>query len=84
MHAMKLRVQALWAALESGARGALSSVGGRHNNVGCHCGKASHNASNSGDVTSGKMGRNSSKLNTTKAAYRMCCNKKPGLLVCNR
>ena len=34
MHAMKLRGQALRAALASGTRGALSLVGGRHNNVG--------------------------------------------------
>ena len=34
MHAVKLRVQALWAALASGARGALPLVGGCNNNVG--------------------------------------------------
>ena len=34
MRAMKLRVQALRAALASGARGALPLVGGHHNSVG--------------------------------------------------
>ena len=28
--------------------------------LGCHCGKASHNASNDRGVTAGKMGHNSS------------------------
>ena len=63
MHAMKLLVQALWAArLRSLAAHAEPChwSEGRHNNVGVTVGKASHNSSNARGVTAGKMGRNSS------------------------
>ena len=71
MHAMKLRVQAMRAALAHGTCGALPLVGQRHNNVGVSltAGKASHNASNARGVTAGKMGRNSSIQIMLKSEY---------------
>ena len=61
---MKLRVQAIRAALASGARGALPLVGGASFQCrGVTAGNANHNASSARGVTAGKMGRNSSYSN---------------------
>ena len=57
MHAMKPRVQVLWAAPGSGARGALPLVGGSHNNVG-----VSLREMRATTQVNGKMGLNSSVL----------------------
>ena len=72
-HEMKLRASPAVGqrALASGSRAARERLAwslaiGRRGVIailGCHCRKASHNASNARRVTAGKMGRNSSQFN---------------------
>ena len=61
MHAMKTSHSSpASGARERRARSLAIGLRGVITMLGCHCGKASHNASNARGATAGKMGRNSS------------------------